>query len=407
MNANHPFKQLFHEPNFVKLWISQGLSQLTINLVNFSILTRVFETTKSSLAVSFLWLAYSLPALLFAPFSGSIVDRFSRRKMMILTNFLQALVIGSYLFVSSSHVTVLYILVFLYSFLDQIYLPAQQASVPSLVDKKMLSAANGLFLLTQQASFIVGFGLGGIFLSIFGRNNTTILSTLFLLVATVAVFLLPRDKMNRSEKTLGFKTGLEFVRQNPAVLFPLLTIVLTQVFITVITILLPSYTHVVLGLNLNHSSLTFVIPGGLGALATTYYLPKLLKTKRKKEVIEMGLLLAALSLITLALLPWLGGIKIVVAILVAITIGGSLASILVPTQTLLQEKTPSWFRGRVYGSLNFLLITATPIPLLLFSAIADALGVATMIGIIGGLLIVCLIFFKRKGDYVLANGIGV
>lgn len=326
---------------------------------------------------------------------------------MILSNFLQALVIGSYLFVSLSHITILYILVFLYSSLDQIYLPSQQASVPSLVNKTMLSAANGLFLLTQQVSFILGFGLGGLFLSILGRTNTTILSTILLLMAAIAVYQLPKDKIFKSEKLPGLKAGLDFVRQNRPVLFPLLTIVFSQIFITVITIILPSYTHQVLGLNLNHSSLTFVVPGGLGALAITYYLPKILKHKRKKNVIESGLLMASVSLIVLSALPWFSGLKISIAISVAVLLGAAIASIMVPSQTLLQEKTPSWFRGRVYGSLNFLLITATLIPLLLFSAIADALGVATMIGIIGGLLFVCLLFLRRKGDHVLANGIGI
>ena len=195
MNKNQPFSRLLLQPNFKKLWVSQLLSQLTINLVNFSILTHIYGRTGSTIAVSLLWISYSLPALLIAPFAAGLVDRFSLRRLMVITNLLQAATVASYLLVGNN-IFLLYSLVFLYSSLDQLYLPSQQASIPWLVPKALFSAANGIFFLTQQASFLVGFGLGGVFLSLLSRNVTIMLSSLFLAFAAFSVSLLPRDKIH-------------------------------------------------------------------------------------------------------------------------------------------------------------------------------------------------------------------
>ena len=124
--------------------------------MNFYVVTRIFSLTSSTTAVSLMWIAGALPCLLFAPFSGPVVDGVSKRKSMIVTNLLQAASISLLFFVSKPFS--FYSVVFLYWFFDQIYMPSQQAATPQLVDKKLLPAANGLFLLTQQASLLVGFG---------------------------------------------------------------------------------------------------------------------------------------------------------------------------------------------------------------------------------------------------------
>src|SRR3989338_8941880 len=134
-------KKLFQNKDFIKLWVSQILSQIAINLMNFYVLTQVFGRTQSTTAVAMIWIASALPALLFGPFSGPIVDSMSRRKAMIVTNLLQA---GSIALLFFRHqLFSFYSVVFLYSFFDQIYLPSQQASIPGLVNRKYLSTANG------------------------------------------------------------------------------------------------------------------------------------------------------------------------------------------------------------------------------------------------------------------------
>lgn len=405
------YKLLFQNKNFIKLWLSQILSQITINLMTFIVLTRIFEATKSNVAVSMLWIASSLPALFFGPFSGAIVDNFSRRKMMIITNLAQAVSVAIFL-VLKKYVFALYAVVFLYWLIDQLYLPSQQASLPSLVKGKLLASANGFFLLTQQASFLFGFGMGGLFLTVLGRNNTVIFASALLLIAAFSVYLLPKDE----PKTKNFKVnkfwndftmGYKFIKSHNEVLMPLLVIIFSQIFVAIVSSILPAYTKTELGLDLKHVSLVLVVPTAVGALLFTYYLPKLLQKFRKIVMIKTGLIGAGFSLVGLAVLPYLTRYSIFFGAITAILLGAASAAITVPSQTLLQEKTPAWFRGRVYGSLSFMLIIATSIPLLAAATMADILGIPILLIVMSFALFTGFAFIHRKGDYVLANGFGV
>ena len=410
---NQSFRILLKNPNFVRLWSSQLLSQLTVNIVNFLMLTRVYAATQSTIAVSLIWVAWSLPALLFGPFSGAIVDSSSRRRMMVVTNLLQSATIASY-FLLKDHVFALYFVVFTYSLFDQLYIPSQQASLPAIAGKKLLTAANGIFLLTQQASFLVGMGLGGIFLGLFGPTVAIFLASIALIAAAVAVYFLPHDAPNRSawEKDLSqfwhdFRQGFTFVKNQKIVLFPLTLIVCLQIFVTIVAVILPSYTKNVLRIDLNHAGLAFIIPGSIGALALTYFLPQLLNKYRKKILVQSGLCLAALSLLALALVPFFTTGRLLVSVIISLGLGMSLAAIMIPSQTLLQEKTPPWLRGRVYGSLGFLMTVATSLPLIAAAAITDLLGTSALLALMAIMLFFGFLFISRKGDHVLANGFRV
>ncbi len=387
------------------------LSQFSIQIMSFYILTRVYSLTQSTVAVSIMWMAGALPALFFGPFSGAIVDNFSRRKLMIGTNILQAVVIFMILFVDQK-VFLLYVIVFAYWLLDQLYYPSQQASAPNLVDKVHLPMVNGLFLLTQQASIIVGFGLGGILLSTIGRTPTIAIASLNLIIASLACYSLPRDepKKNLFEKDLDlfwrdFKLGYKFIQSHRAILVPLLTIIAAQVFISVISTVLPTYTQEVLGLDLNQAGITLIVPGAIGALCMTYWLPQFTKKFRKKFIVESGLLWSGISLILLSFLRYLPYGKPLIALFAAMVLGISITAVTVPAQSVLQEKTPSWLQGRVYGQMGFLLILATSLPLIASAAIADLLGVATLLGLFGLSLVVGFAWARRRGDLLLQGKI--
>ena len=101
------FVPLVKNSNFRYLWTSQVFSQLTIHIMNFLLLIRLFNETGSTIATSFLWVAYALPAILIGPFAAASVDMFDRRKLLMLTNLFQSATIFFY---ALSHQTSLFLL---------------------------------------------------------------------------------------------------------------------------------------------------------------------------------------------------------------------------------------------------------------------------------------------------------
>lgn len=406
---DHPFNQLIKQRKFVFLWLSQILSQLTVNLVTFSIITHIYSTTKSSFAVSILWLAFSVPIFLFGPFSGGLVDRFNLRRTMIITNCLQGISVLFFL-VTGNNLILMYILVLFYSSLDRLYIPAQAASVPWLVQKELLSTANGLFFLTQQATILVGFGLGGLFVSLIGQNNTVILSSVFLFLAALAAYGLPQKSPPRIlAKGSGFKefvtdiaNGYKLVGSHPFLKFSFGLIILLQAYITLVAVLLPSFTFEALGMELNRASTLIVIPGAIGALLSSIKLPYLLEKYRKKQVIQTGLLFAGLSLLVISL-SWLlpQSYRLVITALSAFVVGGSVAASMIPANTFVQEKTPPEFSGRIYGLLGFFATIATMIPLMAVATLADIFGSQTIFSFLSLLLLAGYFYIKHKGAELL------
>src|SRR3989344_9589902 len=122
---------LLKNKNFLYLLTSQVLSQLTIQVMNFLILTYLFEKTSSSIAISFLWIAYALPSILVGPIASASVDLTDKRKVLIITNFFQALLIFIYALSHQTSTFLLYAVVVLYSLINQFYVPAELASLPA------------------------------------------------------------------------------------------------------------------------------------------------------------------------------------------------------------------------------------------------------------------------------------
>lgn len=410
MNNIHPFKKLLRQKNFKNIWLSQILSQLTVNLVTFAILTQIYNTTRSSVAVSLLWLAFSLPIFLLGPFSGSLVDRFDLKRTMVMTNIFQGLAVLLLLFVGDN-VFSMYSIVLVYSALDRFYVPAQGAAVPWLVPIELLPTANGLFFLTQQASLLVGFGLGGLFLSLIGLPATIMASTVFLFMAAIAATNLPSRKAVSTPAESGFKQfltdileGYKLVSSQAMLRYPMGLIMFLQTFVTIVAVLLPSFAFETLNISVNNAGTVLIIPASMGALVASYYLPKILIKTRKRRVIEWGLAVAGISLLLISfsgMLPL--SLRLVVTILCAIGVGSAMAASMIPANTLIQEYAPEKFSGRIFGQLGFLATIASLIPLMVIASLADIFGTTTIFTFMSLLLLANLILVKHLPGHVLRS----
>jgi MFS family permease len=411
------FTPLLKNKNFVLLWSSQILSQLTIHTLNFILLIRLFEETGSSVATSFLWIAYALPAILIGPIAAALIDVFNKKTILVITNIAQAIIISLFAVYSYSTYHTLYTVALLYSLVNQFYYPTEMASLPGIVRSRLYAHANGMFFVTQQTALIFGFGAAGPVLAAFGFTTTLYICAVFLILASIAVLLLPSmPSTKRTRKSLedeiviffkGIFEGYKFIKGNRNILVPMLILILLQVTLAVVVVNTPTFARDIIKINLTLAGLFLVVPAGLGALTGALLLPKLLsKGIRKIKVIRYSLLIAAISFVLMgSIVEYMVDIyRMVTVIASGYFVGLSFVGMMIPAQTYLQERTPGGFRGRVFGNFWFLVTIATLLPVLASGILVEAFGIRVLAVFLGVISFSTFIFMKKYAAGFIQNG---
>jgi MFS family permease len=403
------YKKLIFEGNFGFLWISQILSQLTINIINFLILTRLFTVTQSAIATSMLWISYALPAIFLGPIGAASVDMLSKRKMLIYSNLLQSLTVLTYALILRKGLFLPYGFAMIYSLINQFNDPAEASLVPSLVDKKRLHFANGLMFLTSQGALIIGYGIAGLLQTVFGYRNSLILCAGFLLVGALSVNFTPEDKSEDRipldiEKTVvkfasRIAEGYKFIKNHKEVLTPFLLLIGLQVTLSIITINVPVIASEIVKINVNAAGVYIVVPVAIGAILGAIYINKFLKKGlRKKQAIEICLIIELIAFLIISLVVGfisINFLRILISTISIIAIGFGFVGLLIPTQTFMQEMTPGGFRGRVFGNFSFIVTIATIFPIIFSGAVTEIFGIKLLMFFIA-LIIAGVLFMSKK-----------
>ncbi|HUV42949.1 MAG TPA: MFS transporter [Patescibacteria group bacterium] len=401
------FLAVLKNKDFLKLWLSQSLSQLTANMLNFILIVKIYEATGSTVAVGLLFALYVAPSLFLGLFTGAFIDLWSKRKILILTNLSQALIVLLYLGVGSKAWPI-YSIVLLYSLCDEFFNPSQAAILPALVKKEHFPAANSFFFFTMHGAFLIGYSMGGPVIKILGQRSPFVLASIFLFIATLATYLLPKDKPRRKwdlEKGFGeiaedIKEGYNFIKNEHRVLIPIGLYVLTQILLATVVILFPSYSQNVLGIDIRDAGLILILPAGFGAILGSVFIERSIRKLGKRVLISLGIFGSSLGLMSLALVVPRIPLATLAAFITMAVLGFAAIMVNIPAQTLIQENTPFDVRGRVFGVIGSLVTVAAAIPVFVTAALVDLIGVTWIVFIISSVVFALGLLSLRK-KYVL------
>lgn len=164
---------LFHERNFLWLWLAYVISNLGDAALAVAISITVYNATNSKTALGLSMVFGTLPVLLFGLVGGVFADRWNRRRTMIAADLGRALAVLLLLGIPAAHFLpgahfgardkgLVYAVSFLVASLSCFFSPARQALLPVLVPRDRLLQANGLMLSASQATLFLGPALGGL-----------------------------------------------------------------------------------------------------------------------------------------------------------------------------------------------------------------------------------------------------
>ncbi len=190
---------LLRQRNFALLWWG-GLVSLTGNrLLSIALPFYVYQQTGSTLVTATMVLATSLPSMLFGSLAGVFVDRWDRKRVMVITNLLLAIVLLPLFAVKpTGWIWLVYGVAFLEATIAIFFGLAENALLPTLVGHEQLLAANSLNSLNDTIARLIGPALGGLLLSIWGIEHVIFFDSVsYLLAFLLIVWVQPPAKSRR------------------------------------------------------------------------------------------------------------------------------------------------------------------------------------------------------------------
>lgn len=152
----------------------------------------VYQLTGSAMATGIMFAALTIPQLVFSPIAGVFVDRWDRKRLMIVSDILRAGLVACYLLVNTpDQVWLIYVIAFAESTVSQFFRPSVNAVLPALVEgEQELTRANAGLGGAWAVAQLGGPALGGALVAAFGPHAAALLDAGSYVVSAVLVILM-------------------------------------------------------------------------------------------------------------------------------------------------------------------------------------------------------------------------
>jgi dTMP kinase len=379
-------------PAFRKLWIALGLSSLGdwLGLLATTALAQelVKGGSKGVFAISGVFAFRLMPAVVIGPFAGAFADRFDRRKLMVTSDIARFVVFASIPVVRN----LVYLLIasFVVEAISLFWIPAKEASVPNLVPREKLEAANQLSLITSYGSapiaaavFIVLAVIArllGSALPFFDTNQVDLA-----LYFDAATFLFSALTVWRMSGSIGLAKrevpegehapsmlhaiadGWSFVGQNRLVRGLVFGILGAFAAGGVVVALAKPFVTVLHGGNAGYGLLFGAVFAGL-ALGMAAG-PQLLSDFSRKSLFGLSITAAGVTLMINAVLP-----NLILVVVATLMIGVFAGIAWVTGYTMLGAEVADEFRGRTFAMVQSLVRVDLLVILVAAPLLAGAMG---------------------------------
>lgn len=192
---------------FMVIWFGQFISMLGSALSAFGLGIWIFQKTGSAASFAMSAVCTVLPALLFAPFAGSIADRKKRKAIILLTDsidaFLKILIVTLLIF-NKLELWMVYPLVFISGTLGTFQNPAFGASIPMLVPTDKLTRANGLLQFSSAIQNLLAPVIAGFLYPLIELKGLFIIDfvSFFFALASIAFIKIPQPLIEKTKDSL-------------------------------------------------------------------------------------------------------------------------------------------------------------------------------------------------------------
>lgn len=393
-----------------KILFFPGLLITTLGSILFAFASGLYLLQKTGRSDIFAGniLVSTLPIVFASVFFGKVIDNFSKKKLLVIADILNGLLMFLVLFLwgKANEVYLIYTASLLTTVFGLLVTLTFQAGKPELFNKEELVQINSISSIIQSASGVLGPVLGGVILSFYDIKAFIFLNGISFFVSAIAEFFLVfKVKINVENEEIerdvkeekSFLTGLRYIKNSKNMKDITLLIVIANIgFAFVCTVPFPY-------LIINHYKFSNSIYGGvMGMLSVGMILGSFLVSKFKikleiKSFITIYSSLGILAIILSSLYIFkLEGIYLIGVLGTgALGVGLSIPFIDIPLITFLQSTTPEKIRGQIIGSFISIVKTILPLSLLISGKIVDKSSPFLSIVLGGGIFFLGTYLSKR------------
>lgn len=394
------FPALKHR-NFKLFWTGQIVSLVGTWMQNAALSWLVYTITKDKFLLGLMTAVQFTPMFLFSLFAGILVEKYPKRKIIILTQSLllfSALVLFIFVYTDTIRYSYVLIIVFFIGTVQSIDNPARQTFVVEMVDgRKNLLNAIALNSAAFNAARLIGPAIAGILMASLGPKWCFFINAMsFIAVISGLCMMKIEDKPSRKvieNPIRDIIEGLKYIWKTPKLLYTFISAIIIPTFCINFNILLPPFTKDVLHMQeRGYGNLMSAI--GLGALIAAITVA----AKGNRERSQLYQIGGALGLSVFLLI--MGGVSnYYVSIIILGICGFFMVMYNTTTNSILQLNSPDTMRGRIMSVYSLVSGGLTPIGSIYAGSTAQILGpqstffISGVIGLLGFMLL-----FKRRRE---------
>ena len=397
-NNSGAFTQVFaslKSYNFRLYFGGQCISLIGTWMQQIAMSWLVFRLTGSVLLLATVTFTAQIPILVATPYMSVFVDRFDRRKLLVLTqtlSMIQALLMAILTltgFVQVWHIMVLSLLIGLINALDN---PTRQSFYPSLVSPDKLSNAIALNSAVINGSRLIGPAVGGVLIGLLGEGICFLLNGISYIAVIVALLLmrLPSTRgCTVKQKVLeDMRDGFRYVVRNIPIRTLLLLMSAISFFGLPLMTFIPAYVKTILHGESEMLGLLLSCIGVGSFVAALYLAARKSVLGLGKVVMLSGVLLGiGLSVMAFVTIPW-------VAAVLCLPIGFTIIAAVASINTLLQTLSGEDKRGRVTGYMAMAFTGMAPVGSMVLGAIEKWIGLQMIILLSGICCFIAALVFE-------------
>ena len=367
---------------FIILWTGQSISILTSAIIQMSLVWYLTSRTESAAIMSIGTLMGFIPRALIGPFAGVIIDRFSRKKIMIMADLFIAaisLIPVFYGFFAELPIWIVMLVLFCRSLGSSFHTPALQAATPLIVPKESLTQYAGFAQGFDSLSHLISPAIASV---LFGILDLNVLMLIDVFGALFAVFMLSFviipdtsgvELRKRSGYLSEFKEGLAIVKTEPTVVFIIAVSCMYSMLYSPIGTYYPLITITHFGGSISDSALAETVLS-LGSLCGAFGLGIVGKKINKMRSFFLSIFTYGACLIIIGSIP---KSLFFVFVIASAVLGASIPFYSSIRTSIIQAKFQPEYLGRIFALTSSITTFTTPIGLICAGAFAQKIGIAT------------------------------